>query len=80
MQLGLIAEKLKKVPLNQTATIESIDAIDSETFEAILNLTVSRKLETTRAKVRVALKISKKRRTESNPWPFEILEFRDAII
>ncbi len=80
MQLGIIAEKLKKEPLSQTATIESIDAIDNETFEAVVNLAVSRKLETTQAKVRVTLKISKKRRSESNPWPFEILEFRDAVI
>lgn len=79
-QLASIGDKLKKEPLSQVAVIDSIEAIDDENFDAFLNLTVSRKLEVTHAKIRVTLKISKKRRSESNPWPFEILEFRDAII
>ena len=79
-QLATVGERLKKEPLSQTAVVDSIEAVDDENFEAVLSLAVNRKLDTSRVKVRVSLKISKKRRSESNPWPFEILEFRDAII
>lgn len=72
--------KLKSVDLIQLAEIESIDSVSNLAFEAVLKVSVKTKLETRAFRIRVHLKLAEKKRTETNPWNYEVIEVRDELI
>lgn len=75
-----IKEKLQKLPLTQLADIESLDKIDDDKVEGILNLVIKSKLSDHKVKLKISLKILKIKRTEQNPWGFEIAELSDVVL
>lgn len=79
-KLLVIQQKLKSQPLSQFAEIESMDKIDSDKVEAILNLTIKSKLSEHKVKLKLVLLYSKAKRTETNPWGFQIEELSDATL
>jgi len=75
-----IKEKLQKLPLVQIAEIENLDKVDSDKIEGLLNLTIKSKLSEHKVKLKITLKIAKAKRSEQNPWGFEITELSDAVL
>lgn len=75
-----LKEKLQKLPLVQLAEIESLDKIDSDKVEGILNLLIKSKISEHKVKLKISLKIMKSLRTEQNPWGFEIMELSDVVL
>lgn len=75
-----IKEKLQRMPLVQLAEIESLDKVDNDKIEGVLNLTIKSKLSEHKVKLKINLRISKAPRTEQNPWGFEITELSDAVL
>lgn len=75
-----IKEKLQKMPLVQLAEIESLDKVDNDKIEGVLNLIIKSKLSEHKVKLKVILRISKSPRTEQNPWGFEIAELSDVVL
>lgn len=75
-----IKEKLQKMPLVQLAEIESLDKVDNDKIEGILNLVIKSKLSEHKVKIKIILRISKATRTEQNPWGYEITELSDAVL
>ena len=79
-KLLIIKEKLLKMPLVQLADIESLDKVDNDKIEGILNLIIKSKLSEHKVKIKVLLRISKSPRTEQNPWGYEIMELSDVVL
>ena len=75
-----IKEKLQKMPLVQLAEIESLDKIDNDKIEGVLNLIIRSKLSEHKVKLKIILRINKSPRTEQNPWGYEITELSDVIL
>lgn len=75
-----LQEKLKSQPLTQFAEVESMDKIDSNKIEAVLNLTIKSKLTEHKVKVKVVILYNKTKRTEQNPWGYQIEELSDATL
>jgi len=75
-----LQEKLKSVPLSQFAEVVSMDKIDSNKVEAVLDLTLKSKLSEHKVKLKLTLIYSKSKRTESNPWGYQIEELSDATL
>lgn len=75
-----IKEKLQKMPLVQLAEIESLDKVDNDKIEGVLNLIIKSKLSERKVKLKITLRISKSPRTEQNPWGFEIAELSDVVL
>ncbi len=75
-----IKEKLQKMPLVQLAEIESLDKVDNDKIEGVLNLVIKSKLSERKVKLKVLLRISKSPRTELNPWGYEIAELSDVVL
>lgn len=73
-----LKEKLAKSPLNQSIDIESIDLIDHQTAEAILNLQINSKIADKTVKIKVKMVFEKHERSEVNPWNYQITEVQDA--
>ncbi|MDZ4084483.1 MAG: hypothetical protein U1E10_16180, partial [Bdellovibrionales bacterium] len=74
-----INERLKTEPLVQTAKILSIDLINEETVEAMLQLQITKRIESITTNLKVNLKVRPQERTETNPWPIEITEVKDEV-
>jgi hypothetical protein len=74
-----INERLKTEPLIQSAKIHSIDLINEETVEAMLQVQITKRIESITTNLKVTLKVRPHERTESNPWPFEITEVKDEV-
>jgi len=75
-----IKEKLQKMPLVQLAEIESLDKVDNDKVEGVLNLIIKSKLTEHKVKLKIVLRISKSPRTEQNPWGYEITELSDVVL
>lgn len=75
-----IKEKLQKMPLVQLAEIESLDKVDSDKIEGVLNLIIKSKLSEHKVKLKIVLRICKAPRTEQNPWGYEITELSDVVL
>lgn len=75
-----LKEKLEKLPLAQFAEIETLDKVDSNKIEGILNITVKSKLTEHKVKLKISLQFYKSTRTEQNPWGFEITELSDVVL
>lgn len=73
-----IQEKLQKYPLSQSIEIESIDMIDNQKIEAILNIKINSKIAVKNVKLKVKLNFEKHSRNELNPWNYQITEVQDA--
>jgi hypothetical protein len=74
-----INERLQTEPLVQTAKILSIDLINEETVEALLQIQITKRIKSVNTNLKVTLKVSPRERTQSNPWPFEITEVKDEV-
>lgn len=75
-----INQKLQKEPLTQRAEIQSIDLIGEEQFEVIVEIVVTRKGQESKAKVKFGFSLTKRERTATNPWKFEITQLQEAIL
>lgn len=75
-----IKEKIQKLPLVQLAEIESLDKVDNDKIEGVLNLMIKSKLSEHKVKLKITLKIGKSPRSEQNPWGFEITELSDVVL
>ena len=78
-ELLKINERLKTEPLVQTVKILSIDLINEETVEALLQIQISKRIESITTNLKVTLKLRPYERSESNPWPFEITGAKDEV-
>lgn len=78
--LQRINERLKTEPLVQTPKILSIDLLDDETVEVLLQIHIAKRIESVSTNLKVTLKVRPHERSESNPWPFEISEVSDAVL
>ena len=78
--LQRLNERLKIEPLVQTAKILSIDMVDDETIEALLQVQIVKRLESVSKNLKVTLKMKAHDRSDSNPWPIEISEVTDAVL
>lgn len=74
-----INERLKSEPLIQSAKILSIDLINEETVEALLEIHIAKRIESVSTNLKVTLKVRPHERTETNPWPYEITEVKDEV-
>lgn len=77
-QLAKQVEALKQYPLTQSAEITNIDQLGEKSFEAQLNLRIQSKLAPKSASIRVQIKIDQVKRTELNPWGYEVTEVSDV--
>ncbi|AZZ37318.1 hypothetical protein CIK05_11130 [Bdellovibrio sp. qaytius] len=75
-----IKEKIQKLPLVQLAEIESLDKVDNDKIEGVLNLIIKSKITEHKVRLKITLKIAKSPRTEQNPWGFEIVELSDVVL
>lgn len=75
-----IKDKLQKMPLVQLAEIESLDKVDNDKIEGVLNLVIKSKLSEHKVKLKIILRINKSPRTEPNPWGYEITELSDVVL
>lgn len=75
-----IAEQLKKEPLTQDFTVESMDMLDDSRVEAILRVTIKQRISEKSIRLRVNLGVKPKERTRTNPWGFEITELADVVL
>ena len=75
-----INERLKTEPLVQTSKVLSIDLLDDETVEVLLQIHIAKRIESVSTNLKVTLKVRPHERSESNPWPFEISEVSDAVL
>lgn len=75
-----VQNKLKSQPLSQFAEVESMDKIDSNKVEVVLNLTIKSKLTEHKVKIKVIILYTKTKRTEQNPWGYQIEELSDATL
>lgn len=78
--LQRINERLKTEPLVQTSKVLSIDLLDDETVEVLLQIHIAKRIESIATNLKVTLKVRGHERSESNPWPFEISEVSDAVL
>lgn len=79
-ELQRINERLKTEPLVQTSKILSIDLLDEETVEVLLQIHIAKRIESVSTNLKVTLKVRTHERSESNPWPFEISEVSDVVL
>jgi hypothetical protein len=75
-----INDRLKADPLVQSAKVLSIDLIDEQSVEALIQIQINKRIESITTNLKVTLKVHQRERTESNPWPFEIAEVSDAVL
>jgi len=79
-KLAEIQEGLKKEPLKQSATIESLDLISDSKVEAILDLHIEQRLAKRNIKIRVTIEVAPHERSAQNPWGYEIKELSDVVL
>lgn len=79
-KLQALRVKLEKSPLSQSMEVESIDLVDINRIEAVLNVRVRARMTEQKVRLKVNLEFRKHERTESNPWGFEITEVSDVVI
>lgn len=73
-------EKLTKLPLSQSPEIESLDLIDGNRVEGVLELIIKSRISEQKIKLKVNLSFDKAERTETNPWGYEITEVSDVVL
>ena len=73
-----LQEKLKKSPLVQDIEILGIDKVDDSKIEATATVIVRSKLSEQKYNVRINLSYTKIKRSEANPWGYQIEEVTDV--
>ena len=75
-----LSARLKDSEISQRVEISDLREIDPTTYQADLVLTVKNRLQETKAKLRVDLTVRGVRRSESNPYPYEVVNYDEAEI
>ena len=73
------AEKSKTAEISQRVEISDLREVDSENYQADLVLTIKNRLQETTAKLRLDLQIRPSRRSDVNPYPFEVASYAEAL-
>ena len=79
-KLAQLNEKLKADPISQFVQILSIDQIDESNFEITSSITLNSRMSSKIIKIKTKLQVSKIKRSESNPWGFEVTELTDVVL
>lgn len=75
-----IAQGLKRQELTQTTNVDELRAIDPSTYEADLEITVKNKLQETKVRLRVEIKLRRKPRSPQNPYEYEVQGFEEHVL
>lgn len=75
-----IKQKLENFPLSQDSELISMDLIEKNLVEAIVNIRIKSRLSSQVVKLKLTLKLSRTERSEQNPWSYEIMELSDATL
>lgn len=71
-ELLKINENLKSMKLTNTIEIESIDKVGENTYEAVLNITVTNRMSSHHVKLKVVMTLQEHKRDAKNPYNYEI--------
>lgn len=79
-ELFEIQENLKKTPLSQKVSVDSIELIEQGKIEVGLVLNVQSRLNTQQVHLSVSMEFMKMDRTEKNPWGYVITSLTEKVL